>query len=203
MSTVTAADARAIGKPLSVGDRHQQPHLCGLFADDSLPLAATICFTIALSPLPRLISMASVSPSLFPDLRQQHHLGAVVPSSNAIGLHFYPSAASLDGGCVGGPTLVCFHFLIGIAYMVVMELTAWACALDLRRYSAPLSAAMAVFLVYPFGQGSFRWHALGISGTFNFMLVFQGAQHPDAPLPHAGSRRCFRRQLVLRHGCSR
>jgi photosystem II P680 reaction center D1 protein len=48
--------------------------------------------------------------------------GAVVPSSNAIGLHFYPiwEAASLDEWLYnGGPfQLVVFHFLIGIyAYM--------------------------------------------------------------------------------------
>ena len=46
-----------------------------------------------------------------------------------------------------------------------------------RAYSAPVSAAFAVFLVYPFGQGSFSdGMPLGISGTFNFMLVFQ-AEH--------------------------
>jgi photosystem II P680 reaction center D1 protein len=44
-------------------------------------------------------------------------------------------------------------------------------------YSAPVAAATAVFLVYPFGQGSFSdGMPLGISGTFNFMLVFQ-AEH--------------------------
>ena len=39
--------------------------------------------------------------------------------------------------------------------------------------SAPLVAASAVFVFYPIGQGSF---SDGISGTFNFMLVFQ-AEH--------------------------
>jgi hypothetical protein len=35
-------------------------------------------------------------------------------------------------------------------------------------------AASAVFLIYPIGQGSFSdGMPLGISGTFNFMLVFQ------------------------------
>ena len=48
--------------------------------------------------------------------------GAVVPSSNAIGLHFYPiwEAATLDEWLYnGGPfQLVVFHFLIGIfSYM--------------------------------------------------------------------------------------
>merc|ERR1712127_864798 len=44
-------------------------------------------------------------------------------------------------------------------------------------FSAPLVAACAVFVVYPIGQGSFSdGMPLGISGTFNFMLVFQ-AEH--------------------------
>jgi len=44
-------------------------------------------------------------------------------------------------------------------------------------FSAPVAAASAVFVVYPIGQGSFSdGMPLGISGTFNFMLVFQ-AEH--------------------------
>ena len=54
-------------------------------------------------------------------------------------------------------------------------------------YSAPVAAASAVFLVYPFGQGSFSdAMPLGISGTFNYMLVFQ-AEHNILmhPFPYA------------------
>ncbi|KAH7859276.1 hypothetical protein Vadar_033966 [Vaccinium darrowii] len=41
-------------------------------------------------------------------------------------------------------------------------------------YLAPIAAATAVFLIYPMGQGSFSdVMPLGISGTFNFMIVFQ------------------------------
>ena len=44
-------------------------------------------------------------------------------------------------------------------------------------FSAPVAATSAVFMVYPIGQGSFSdGMPLGISGTFNFMLVFQ-AEH--------------------------
>ena len=44
-------------------------------------------------------------------------------------------------------------------------------------FSAPVVAASAVFVVYPIGQGSFSdGMPLGVSGTFNFMLVFQ-AEH--------------------------
>ena len=46
-----------------------------------------------------------------------------------------------------------------------------------------MAAAAAVFVVYPLGQGSFSdGLPLGVSGTFNFMLVFQAEhnilQHP-------------------------
>ena len=44
-------------------------------------------------------------------------------------------------------------------------------------FTAPVIAALVVFIVYPIGQGSFSdAMPLGISGTFNFMLVFQ-AEH--------------------------
>merc|ERR1712023_518282 len=49
----------------------------------------------------------------------------------------------------------------------------WICV----AYSAPVSAAFAVFLVYPFGQGSFSdGMPLGISGTcVKTPLTFQGS----------------------------
>jgi photosystem II P680 reaction center D1 protein len=76
----------------------------------------------------------------------------------------------------GGPyQLIIFHFLIGaVGYMgrqwelsYRLGMRPWICV----AYSAPVSAAFAVFLVYPFGQGSFSdGMPLGISGTFNFMF---------------------------------
>merc|ERR1712039_706537 len=74
--------------------------------------------------------------------------GAVIPTSNAIGLHFYPiwEAASLNEWLYnGGPyQLIVCHFLLGVCCYMGRE---W--------------------------ELSFR---LGISGTFNFMIVFQ-AEH--------------------------
>ncbi|MFN7629800.1 MAG: photosystem II q(b) protein, partial [Cyanobacteriota bacterium] len=63
----------------------------------------------------------------------------------------------------------------------------WICV----AYSAPVAAATAVFLIYPFGQGSFSdGMPLGISGTFNYMLVFQAEpnilMHPFHRLGVAG-----------------
>ena len=78
-------------------------------------------------------------------------------------MHFYPiwEAASLDEWLYnGGPyQLVIMHFLIGIcAYMgrqwelsYRLGMRPWICV----AYSAPVSAAFAIFLIYPFGQGSF------------------------------------------------
>ena len=111
--------------------------------------------------------------------------GAIVPSSNAIGLHFYPiwEAISLDEWLYnGGPyQLIVFHFLIGASAYLGRQ---WELSYRLGMrpwnavaFSAPLAAAFAVFFVYPIGQGSFSdGMPLGISGTFNFMFVFQ-AEH--------------------------
>lgn len=87
--------------------------------------------------------------------------GAVIPTSNAIGLHFYPiwEAASLDEWLYnGGPyqMIVC-HFLLGVCCYMGRE---WELSYRLGMrpwiavaYSAPVAAAMAVFLIYPIGQG--------------------------------------------------
>ena len=149
-------------------------------------LAATICFVVAFIAAPP-VDIDGIREPVAGSLMYGNNIisGAVVPSSNAIGLHFYPiwEAASLDEWLYnGGPfQLVVFHFLIGIfAYMgrewelsYRLGMRPWICV----AYSAPVAAASAVFLVYPFGQGSFSdAMPLGISGTFNYMLVFQ-AEH--------------------------
>uniref|UniRef100_A0ACD6ATG9 Uncharacterized protein n=1 Tax=Avena sativa TaxID=4498 RepID=A0ACD6ATG9_AVESA len=111
--------------------------------------------------------------------------GAIIPTSAAIGLHFYPiwEAASVDEWLYnGGPyELIVLHFLLGVACYMGRE---WELSFRLGvrpwiavAYSAPVAAATAVFLIYPIGQGSFSdGMPLGISGTFNFMIVFQ-AEH--------------------------
>ena len=111
--------------------------------------------------------------------------GAVIPTSNAIGLHFYPiwETASIDEWLYnGGPyQLIVCHFLLGVCCYMGRE---WELSFRLGMrpwiavaYSAPVAAATAVFLIYPIGQGSFSdGMPLGISGTFNFMIVFQ-AEH--------------------------
>ncbi|MFQ6631795.1 hypothetical protein Gotur_008933 [Gossypium turneri] len=41
-------------------------------------------------------------------------------------------------------------------------------------YSTLVAVATVVLLIYPIGQGSFSYGMpLGISGTFNFMIIFQ------------------------------
>jgi len=113
---------------------------------------------------------------------------AIIPSSNAIGVHFYPlwEDASENGADEwlynGGPyQLIVFHFFIAICLWMGREWE-FSYRLGMRpwifvAFSGPVAAASAVFLVYPLGQGSFSdGMPLGISGTFNFMLVFQ-AEH--------------------------
>jgi photosystem II P680 reaction center D1 protein len=111
--------------------------------------------------------------------------GAVIPSSNAIGVHFYPVWESLgfDEWLYNGGTyqFVVLHFFLGVCCWMGRE---WEFSFRLAMrpwifvaFSAPVVAASAVFIVYPIGQGSFSdGMPLGISGTFNFMLVFQ-AEH--------------------------
>ncbi|KAJ8425152.1 hypothetical protein Cgig2_024093 [Carnegiea gigantea] len=89
--------------------------------------------------------------------------GAIIPTSAAIGLHFYPiwEAASVDEWLYnGGPyELIVLHFLLGVACYMGRE---WELSFRLGMrpwiavaYSAPVAAATAVFLIYPIGQGSF------------------------------------------------
>ena len=82
-------------------------------------LAATTCFLIAFVAAPP-VDIDGIREPVAGSLLYGNNIisGAVVPSSNAIGLHFYPiwEAASLDEWLYnGGPyQLVIFHFLIGI-----------------------------------------------------------------------------------------
>ena len=149
-------------------------------------LAATTCFILAFIAAPP-VDIDGIREPVSGSLLYGNNIisGAVVPSSNAIGLHFYPiwEAGTLDEWLYnGGPyQLIVFHFLIGVAAYAGRQ---WELSYRLGMrpwifvaYTAPLSAALAVFLVYPFGQGSFSdGMPLGISGTFNFMFVFQ-AEH--------------------------
>jgi photosystem II P680 reaction center D1 protein len=149
-------------------------------------LAATTAFIVAFIAAPP-VDIDGIREPVAGSLLYGNNIisGAVVPSSNAIGLHLYPiwEAASIDEWLYnGGPyQLVVFHFLIGVFAYMGRE---WELSYRLGMrpwifvaYSAPVAAATAVFLVYPFGQGSFSdGMPLGISGTFNYMLVFQ-AEH--------------------------
>jgi photosystem II P680 reaction center D1 protein len=111
--------------------------------------------------------------------------GALIPSLDAIGVHFYPVWESLGADewlYNGGTYQFCiFHFFGGVCSYMGRE---WEFSFRVGMrpwifiaFSAPVIAASAVFIVYPIGQGSFSdGMPLGISGTFNFMLVFQ-AEH--------------------------
>jgi photosystem II P680 reaction center D1 protein len=111
--------------------------------------------------------------------------GAIIPSSNSIGVHFYPvwEVNNYDEWVYNGGSyqLILFHFMIGVCAYMGRE---WEFSFRLSMrpwifvaFSGPVVAASAVFIVYPIGQASFSdGMPLGISGTFNFMLVFQ-AEH--------------------------
>jgi photosystem II P680 reaction center D1 protein len=129
--------------------------------------------------------------------------GAIIPTSTAIGLHFYPiwEVASVDEWLYnGGPyQLIVLHFLLGAACYMGRE---WELSFRLGMrpwivvaYSAHVAVATAVFLIHPIGQGSFSdgMH-FGISGTFNFYDCISGrTQHPYASISHVRCSWCIRR----------
>lgn len=88
---------------------------------------------------------------------------AVIPSSNAIGVHFYPlwESSSIDEWLYNGGLyqFVILHFFIGVCCWLGREFEL-SFRLSMRpfifvAFSAPVAAASAVFIVYPIGQGSF------------------------------------------------
>lgn len=163
-------------------------------------LAATVCFILAFIAAPG-VDMEGIREPIRGSLMDGNNIitAAVVPTSAAIGLHFYPiwEAASLDEWLYnGGPyQLIVLHFLIGI-WCYLGQLWELSYRLGMRpwiaiAYSAPVIAATSVLLVYPIGQGSFAdGLPLGIAGTFHFMLAFQGdhniLMHPFHMLGVAG-----------------
>lgn len=163
-------------------------------------LAAAICFAIAFIAAPS-VDLDGIREPVIGSLVGGNNIitAAVVPTSAAIGLHFYPiwDAASVDEWLYnGGPyQLIVLHFLIGI-WCYLGQMWELSYRLGMRpwisvAFSAPVIAATAVLLVYPIGQGSFSdGLPLGITGTFNFMLAVQSAHnimmHPLHMLGVAG-----------------
>ena len=163
-------------------------------------LTATVCFIIAFIVAPP-VDLDGIREPVISSILGGNNLitAAVVPTSAAIGLHFYPlwEAASPDEWLYnGGPyQLIVFHFLIGI-WCYLGRLWEMSYRLGMRpwiavAFSSPVAAATAVFLVYPIGQGSFsEGLPLGISGTFHFMFAFQAdhniLMHPLHQLGVAG-----------------
>jgi photosystem II P680 reaction center D1 protein len=163
-------------------------------------LVATTCFILAYVAAPS-VDMDGIREPIKGSLMDGNNLltAAVVPTSAAIGLHFYPiwEAASMDEWLYnGGPyQLIVLHFLIGI-WCYLGRLWELSYRLGLRpwiaiAFSAPAAAATAVLLVYPIGQGSFSdGLPLGIAGTFHFMMGFQAdhniLMHPFHMLGVAG-----------------
>lgn len=163
-------------------------------------LTATVVFVLAFIAAPP-VDIDGIREPVSGSLLYGNNIitATVVPTSAAIGLHLYPlwDAASLDEWLYnGGPyQLIVLHFLIAIYAYMGRE---WELSYRLGMrpwipvaFSAPVAAATAVLLVYPIGQGSFSdGLMLGISGTFNFMIVFQAEHnilmHPFHQLGVAG-----------------
>jgi len=146
-------------------------------------LTAAIVFTLAFIAAPP-VDLDGIREPITGSLLGGNNIitATVVPSSAAIGLHLYPiwDAGSMDEWLYnGGPyQLIVLHFLIAV-YAYMGRQWELSYRLGMRpwipiAFTAPAAAATAVLLIYPIGQGSFSdGLMLGISGTFNFMLVFQ------------------------------
>ncbi len=163
-------------------------------------LVAAICFALAFVTAP-VVDIDGIREPIAGSLLSGNNLisAAVVPTSAAIGLHFYPlwDAASVEEWLYnGGPyQLIVLHFLIGV-WCYLGRLWELSYRIGARpwiaiAFSAPVTAATAVLLIYPIGQGSFsEGLPLGISGTFHFMLAFQAdhniMMHPLHMLGVAG-----------------
>jgi len=157
----------------------------GWFGVLMIPTLATaaIAFLIAFVAAPP-VDMDGIREPVIGSLLGGNNLltAAVIPTSAAIGLHFYPlwSAGSVPEWLYnGGPyQLIVLHFLIGIFAYLGRQ---WELSYRLGMrpwiaiaFSAPVLAATSVLLVYPIGQGSFsEGLPLGISGTFYYMFAFQ------------------------------
>jgi photosystem II P680 reaction center D1 protein len=204
MTTLSSAAGRSGWRPFRAWITNTNNRIyIGWFGVLMIPclLTATIVFAMAFVAAPP-VDVDGIREPLSGSLLGGNNLisAAVVPSSNAIGLHFYPlwQASSVEEWLYnGGPyQLIVFHFLIGITAWMGRQ---WELSYRLGMrpwiavaFSAPWAGAMAVLLVYPLGQGSFAdGMPLGISGTFNFMLVLQAEHnvlmHPLHMLAVAGS----------------
>ncbi|MBZ8178587.1 MAG: photosystem II q(b) protein [Oscillatoria sp. PMC 1051.18] len=163
-------------------------------------LTATIVFILAFIAAPP-VDIDGIREPVSGSLLYGNNImtATVVPTSAAVGLHLYPiwEAGSIDEWLYnGGPyQMIVLHFLIGIFAYLGRE---WELSYRLGMrpwiavaFSAPVAAATAVLLIYPIGQGSFSdGLMLGVSGTFNFMIVFQAEHnilmHPFHQLGVAG-----------------
>ena len=185
----------AIARPLFSWDRFcrwitstDNRFYIGWFGVLMIPTLSTaaIVFVIAMIAAPPVV-VDGAGNAIAGSLLDGNNLltAAVVPTSETIGLHFYPiwEAASVDEWLAnGGPyQLIVLHFIIGIISYQDRE---WELSYRLRMrpwislaFTAPVAASVSVLLVYPIGQGSFSsGMPLGITGTFTFMLEFQ-AKH--------------------------
>lgn len=163
-------------------------------------LVAVTCFVLAFSVAPP-VDMDGIREPIAGSILGGNNIitAAVIPTSAAVGLHFYPlwEAGNIDEWLYnGGPyQLIVFHFTIAV-WCYLGRMWELSYRLGMRpwvavAFSAPAAAATAIFLIYPIGQGSFsEGMPLGITGTFHFMIAFQGdhniLMHPFHMLGVAG-----------------
>ena len=137
-------------------------------------LTATVVFAMAFVAAPP-VDVDGIREPVSGSLLSGNNLisAAVVPSSNAIGLHLYPlwEASSVEEWLYnGGPyQLIIFHFLIGISAWMGRQ---WELSYRLGMrpwiavaFSAPWAAAMAVPYTHPTLPTNFPLSASSIPAT--------------------------------------
>ena len=124
-------------------------------SNDSYPFNCNLCVSSLHLSLAPPVDIDGIREPVSGSLLYGNNIisGAVVPTSNAIGLHFYPiwEAASLDEWLYnGGPyQLIVCHFFLGVCCYMGRE---WELSFRLGMrpwiavaYSAPVAAAAAVY----------------------------------------------------------
>ena len=123
-------------------------------------LTATSIFIIVFITAPP-VDIDGIREPIFGSLLYGNNIisGAIIPTSIAIGLHFYPiwEATSVDEWLYnGGPyELIVLHYLLGVTFYMGRE---WELSFHLGMhhwivvaYLAPIAATTVVFLIYPIG----------------------------------------------------
>ena len=171
-------------------------------------LAAATCFIVAFIAAPP-VDIDGIREPVAGSLMYGNNIisGAVVPSSNAIGLHFYPiwEAATLDEWLYNGPFPVdCLplpyrnHSILWSSgnFLTALECVLGSVLLTQHQYLQHLLCSLFILSVKVLSLMRCLWYLL----VLNYMFVFQAEHNILMHLPYAWSSRCVRCSFSAMHG---